>query len=115
MTLTKKEKQIILIKYIIHGVSPYSDASLNTRIKMLKTASTFIGIPYNDEEYQAIGRECLELQQHVNDQCVKFLTSNTDLYKTLMRELGKGNDGLITVVDGAIEKTLSKLKDGLRL
>ena len=62
MTLTDKEKKIVLIKYIVHGVSPFSEAHLGLRLKMLKSAIEKCGMKYDDEELQMIGQECLELQ-----------------------------------------------------
>ena len=48
MTLTDKEKKIVLIKYIIHGVSPFDKASIDTRVRMLKSAVEKCGMLYND-------------------------------------------------------------------
>lgn len=93
MTLTDKEKKIVLIKYIIHGVSPFSDASITTRVKMLKTAVEKCGMKYDDDELQLIGQECLELQGNLNDVLMDFISEDKDLVVKAHQEIHKGNDG----------------------
>ena len=109
ITLSDKEVKIVLIKYIIHGTSPYAEASIETRVQMLKVAAAQFGLVYDDDEWQKIGMEILAVQQRVNDNAAKFLNSNSDLYKSVMSGIKNGNDALIKVVDGAIEGGLKKL------
>ena len=109
ITLTDKEVKITLIKYIIHGTSPFNTAPIETRVKMLKVAAIQFGLKYDDDEWQKIGMEILAVQQRVNDNAAKFLNDNADLYKSVMSGIKNGNDALIKVVDGAIEGGLKKL------
>lgn len=109
---TEREVKIVLIKYIIHGVSPFKDAPLETRIKMLKTAAAQFGLDYEEKEWLELGKEILAVQQQVNDNAANFLSSNKDLYRAALRNIKDGNDALITVVDTVLEGGLSKL--GLR-
>ena len=109
LKLTEREEKIILIKYIIHGVSPFYDAPLETRIKMLQSAAEIYGYPYDDAEFQEIGRACLEVQQKVNERLLEFVKENEDLIKTVYRDLKAGNDVLFTVFDKHIAEGLRKL------
>lgn len=109
LTLTEREEKIILIKYIIHGVSPFYDAPLETRIKMLQTAAEICGYPYDDAEFQEIGRACLATQQKINEKLAGFVNSNDDLVKTVYRDLKAGNDVLFTVIDKHLATGLKKL------
>lgn len=92
--LTERETKIILIKYIIHGVSPYSDASLVTRVKMLKASMKNLGMSYNDSEMQSIGNECLDLQGKLNATLMNSIKNDKDLVIKAHQELHKGNDSL---------------------
>jgi dsDNA-specific endonuclease/ATPase MutS2 len=94
MTLTDREKKIILIKYIIHGVSPFSEASIDTRIKMLKSAIEKSGMIYDDAELQLIGQECLELQGKLNSGLMEYLRANKDMIVKAHQEIHKGNEPL---------------------
>ena len=94
MTLTDREKKIVLIKYIIHGVSPFSEASLDVRIKMLKSAVKKCGMIYDDAEMQSIGQECLELQGKLNTGLMDFIRTNKDMVIKAHQELHRGNDSL---------------------
>mgnify|MGYP003633750625 CR=1 FL=1 len=94
MTLTDREKKIILIKYIIHGVSPFSEASIDTRIKMLKSAVQKSGMRYDDAELQLIGQECLELQGKLNSGLMEYLRANKDMIIKAHQEIHKGNEPL---------------------
>ena len=94
MTLTDKEKKIVLIKYIIHGVSPFAEASLETRIRMLKEAVEKCGMKYNDAEMQEIGQECISLQGVLNDKLMSYVTHNKDVVIKAHQEIHKGNESL---------------------
>lgn len=99
MTLTDKEKKIVLIKYIIHGVSPFSEAHLGKRIKMLKAAVEKCGMKYDDDELQLIGQECLALQDGLNNDLMNFISDNKDLVVKAHQEIEKGNDGFKKELD----------------
>ena len=94
MTLTDKEKKIVLIKYIIHGVSPFDKASIDTRVRMLKSAVEKSGMNYDDAEMQSIGQECLDLQGKLNTGLMDFIKSNKDMVIKAHQELHKGNEPL---------------------
>lgn len=111
MTLTDKEKKIVLIKYIVHGVSPFSEASINTRLKMLKSAVEKCGMKYDDDELQMIGQECLELQGQLNSGLMEFLRANKDLIAKAHQEIEKGNESLIKEVG---EDVVEESKELLR-
>jgi two-component SAPR family response regulator len=94
MTLTDKEKKIVLIKYIIHGVAPFSEAPIETRIKMLKSAVEKSGMIYDDIELQNIGQECIELQGKLNSGLMEYLRANKDMIVKAHQEIHKGNEPL---------------------
>ena len=94
MTLTDKEKKIVLIKYIIHGVSPFDKASIDTRVRMLRSAVEKCNMTYNDMEMQSIGQECLDLQGKLNTGLMDFIKSNKDMVIKAHQELHKGNEPL---------------------
>lgn len=94
MTLTDKEKKIVLIKYIVHGVSPFAEASLETRIRMLKQAVEKCGIKYNDTEMQEIGQECIDFQGELNESLMGVIKSNKDIVIKAHQEIHKGNESL---------------------
>jgi|TARA_R110002096_G_scaffold296525_2_gene491000 hypothetical protein len=92
--LTSKEKKIVLIKYIIHGVSPFAEASLDIRIKMLKSAMKKIGLHYDEEEMLSIGEQCLEVQGSLNNSMMDYIKGHKDMVIKAHQELHKGNDSL---------------------
>tara|TARA_B110000467_G_scaffold155607_1_gene168083 strand:- start:402 stop:752 length:351 start_codon:yes stop_codon:yes gene_type:complete len=94
MTLTDKEKKIVLIKYIIHGTSPFAETSLEIRIRMLKEAVEKCGMTYNDAEMQEIGQECITLQGMLNSKLMGYVTSNKDVVIKAHQEIHKGNESL---------------------
>lgn len=107
--LTEREIKIIMIKYIIHGVSPFHQAPLELRVKMLMTAAAQFGLKYDDAEWQNLGLEILTVHQIINDNAAKFLQDNKDLYNAAMRNIKDGNDALITVCDSMLEGQLKKM------
>ncbi len=109
MTLTDREKKIILIKYIVHGVSPFSEAPINTRLKMLKSAIEKSGLVYDDDELQSIGQECLELQGRLNSGLMEFLRANKDMIVKAHQEIHKGNESLKEEVGEDIIKESDEL------
>ena len=86
MTLSEKETKIILIKYIIHGVSPYSDAPFSTRVKMLKAAVEKDGKKWlSCAQAFEIASECgvkpAEVGSVCNHQGIKVHTCQLGLFK----------------------------------
>ena len=110
--LTDREKKIVLIKYIIHGVSPFHDASLTVRIKMLKAAAEINGFVYDDEEWQKLGNDILDVQGQINDKLAGFLRKDPDLYKTALKSLKDGNEKITTMVDSILDQGLKKMGFG---
>ena len=109
MTLTDKEKKIVLIKYIIHGVSPFSEASIDTRIKMLKSAVQKSGMIYDDAELQSIGQECIELQGKLNTGLMEYIRANKDMIVKAHQEIHKGNESLTKELGDDITKQSDKI------
>lgn len=109
LTLTPREEKIILIKYIIHGVSPFAETPLETRVKMLQAAAEICGYGYDDAEWQEIGRACLATQEKINMKLAGIIKNNDDLYRTTMRNIKDGNDEIITVLDPFLQSGLKKL------
>jgi hypothetical protein len=90
--LTEREKKIVLIKYIIHGNSPFSEAPLETRVQMLQSALKLSGIKYNEAELLDLGEAILSAQQATNDSSLGFLKTNKSLVDRALAMLGNGND-----------------------
>lgn len=112
LKLTEREEKIILIKYIIHGVSPFQNAPLEVRVKMLEAAALICGYEYDDAEFQEIGRACLATQEKITFNLGKFVKENQDLIKTVMSSLKDGNEEIIKVIDPFFHDGLKAL--GLR-
>ena len=90
--LTEREKKIVLIKYIIHGNSPFSEAPLETRVQMLQAALKLSGIRYNEAELLDLGEAILAAQQATNDSSLGFLKNNKSLVDRALAMFGNGND-----------------------
>ena len=90
--LTDREKKIVLIKYIIHGVSPFAEAPLETRVQMLQAALKNYGLKYEESEMLDIGEACLKVQQEVNDSNLGFLQHNKGLVNRALKMMNKGNE-----------------------
>ena len=90
--LTDREKKIILIKFIIHGNSPYKDIHIDRRIEMLQIALRTLGIKYNDVEMQDIGNACIKFQQDMNDSLMGFLQNNKEATAMAIKQIGAGGD-----------------------
>ena len=112
--LTDREQKIVLVKFIIHGNSPYADVPLGTRIKMLKVAVEKSGLQYDENELMIIGQQCLDVQAKLNNNLMDFIKGNKDMVIKAHQELDKGNDSLVKelgedLVDEGI-KVLKKKK-----
>jgi len=92
--LTDREKKIILVKFIIHGNSPYAKAPLSLRVKMLKVAVEKSGLHYDENELMVIGQQCLDVQAKLNNSLMDFIKGNKDMVIKAHQELHKGNDSL---------------------
>ena len=90
--LTDREKKIVLIKYIIHGVSPFQETPLETRVQMLQAALKSYGLNYVESEMMDIGEACLKVQQEVNDSNLGFLRHNKGLVNRALKMMNKGNE-----------------------
>ena len=110
--LTDREKKIVLIKYIVHGVSPFSKAPLDTRIKMLKSAVKKCGMEYDENELMIFGQQCLDLQAKLNSGLMDHIKNNKDMVIKAHQELHKGNDSLRKELgDGLADEGVKVLKE----
>ena len=91
---TDREKKIVLIKYIIHGVSPYSELPMSTRTAMLKASAKFLELSFDEAEWLDIGEACLAVQKQVQDSAMGFIETNKDMVDKALSMMGKGNDRL---------------------
>lgn len=98
--LTEREKKLALVKYIIHGVSPFSEASIGLRAQMLQAAAGVMGMQYDEAEFMEIGQACLDFQAVVNAHLSGFIKDNNDVLKYAHTQMHKGND--------LMEKTVGK-------
>jgi len=89
LSITDREKKIILIKYIMHGVSPFSGLPVPTKVKMLASAAHACGFDYDDEEWQELGRACLQIQDKINKALASFIKSNKGIHDIILND---GND-----------------------
>ena len=92
--LTDREKKIVLIKFIIHGTSPFAEAKLSDRLKMLKEAVKKCGLHYDEDELFMLGEQCVALQKSLSGNLMSYIKSNTDVVIKAHQELAKGNDSL---------------------
>ena len=90
--LTEREKKIVLIKYVIHGNSPFAEAPLDTREQMLQAALKVSGIKYDKAELLDLGEAILAVQQATNDSSIGFLKTNKSLVDKALAMFGNGND-----------------------
>ena len=89
---TDREKKIALVKYIIHGVSPFAEAPLQLRAQMLQSAAGIVGLKYDEAEFMEIGQACLDFQANVNAHLMGFIKDNLDVVKEAHTQMHKGND-----------------------
>ena len=73
--LTDREKKIILIKFIMHGNSPYTSLSVDDREKHLIASMQLLGFDYNKDEMLDIGESILAVQQQLTDSAQGFINS----------------------------------------
>lgn len=95
MILTDREKKLVLVKYIIHGVSPFDAAPLDKRVKMLKVAVEKAGLNYDESELMKLGELCIDLQGKLNHTLTDYLEDNPELVAQAHKEIHKGNDSLV--------------------
>jgi hypothetical protein len=90
--LTDREKKIVLIKFIIHGNSPFSKTPLSIRVQMLEAALKLSGIKYNEPEMIDLGEAIIQVQKDSNDSSMGFLKNNKSLIDMALKRLGAGGD-----------------------
>ena len=73
--LTDREKKIILIKFIMHGMSPYTELRVEDREKHLIAAMEMLGYAYDKNEMLDLGEAILRVQQQVIDSASGFINS----------------------------------------
>ena len=111
MILTDKEKKIVLIKYIIHGLSPFSDEPLETRVKMLVSVMGSLGWQYDEAEMLEIGQSILDFQGVVNGTLTHWLSTHTSEVVHAHTELEKGNDSLTSLGKDFVDKAKNVFRD----
>jgi len=92
--LTDREKKIVMIKFIIHGVSPYQDVPIKLRGQMLEASLKTMGINYTTSELLDLGEACIALQEDQKQSLMGFLSANKDMMKQAIAMIGKGGDRL---------------------
>ena len=73
--LTEREKKIVMIKFVMHGVGPYQNLSVDEREKHLIAALQLMGIQYNRDEMLDLGEAILAVQQSMMDSARGFINS----------------------------------------
>ena len=73
--LTDREKKIILIKFIMHGNSPYTSLSIDDREKHLIASMQLLGYDYDQAEMLDLGEAILAVQQQVIDSAAGFINT----------------------------------------
>lgn len=71
--LTDREKKIVMIKFIMHGVGPYQDLPVDDREKHLIAAIQLLGFQYNKEEMLDLGEGILAVQQQMINSAMGFV------------------------------------------
>jgi hypothetical protein len=90
--LSDREKKIVLIKYIIHGVSPYDTVSIDIREQMLIASLKTMGLDYDKSEMLDLGEAILKVQEDHQQSLIGFLKANKEQTAEAMKRMGKGND-----------------------
>lgn len=73
--LTEREKKIVMIKFVMHGVGPYQNLSVDEREKHLIAALQIMGMQYNRDEMLDLGEAILAVQQSMMDSARGFINS----------------------------------------
>lgn len=73
--LTEREIKIVLIKFIMHGMSPYTSLSIDDREKHLIAALNVMGMEYKKDEMLDLGEAILVIQQRMVDSAKGFINS----------------------------------------
>lgn len=73
--LTEREIKIVLIKFIMHGMSPYTSLSVDDREKHLIAALNVMGMEYKKDEMLDLGEAILATQQRMVDSAKGFINS----------------------------------------
>ena len=76
--LTEREKKIIMIKFIMHGVGPFQHLSVDARENMLMASLKVLGFEYNKDEMLDIGQAILATQQQFIAKAMGFLELNKE-------------------------------------
>ena len=71
--LTEREKKIVMIKFVMHGVGPYQNLSVDEREKHLIAALQIMGIQYDRDEMLDLGEAILAVQQSMIDSARGFI------------------------------------------
>ena len=89
--LTDREKKIVLIKFIMHGME---QLPVENRVQILKVAMKLLGMNYNEQEMFDINDAVAQVQQSVIGASQGFLKNNKDLVDQGISMLGSRGDRL---------------------
>ena len=87
--LTEREKKIVMIKYIMHGVGPFQHTSVDTRENMLMASLEIMGFEYNKDEMLDIGQAILDTQNQFLAQGARFLEMNKETVRKALDFSGR--------------------------
>lgn len=87
--LTDREKKIVMIKFIMHGVGPFYHLSVETRENMLIQALKILGFDYNKDEMLDIGQAILDVQNEYNEKAEAWLELNKETVRKALDYSGR--------------------------
>ena len=90
--LTDREKQIVMIKFIVHGNSAFANEPVPVRVQMLEAACKVMGLPWDEQEMFDLGEAIIAVQQQFIDSGKGWLNKNQDAIKAGLRMMGTGMD-----------------------
>ena len=87
--LTDREKKIVMIKFIMHGLGPFQHTSVEVRENMLIQALKILGYEYDKDEMLDIGQAILDVQQEFNDKAGGWLELNKETVRKALKYSGQ--------------------------
>ena len=90
--LTDREKQIVMIKFIVHGNGPFSNTPVPQRVKMLEAAIKVMGLEWNEQEMFDLGEAVIATQQQFLDSGMGWMEKNQDAIDAGLKIMGTGMD-----------------------
>ena len=90
--LTDREKRIVLIKFIMHGKSQFSEMPIEQRLQFLEVYTKLVGLEWNNDEMKDLGDAIVAFQQSLLDSSKGWLAKNQDAVKAGLAMMGTGKD-----------------------